>query len=138
MRVLTDPEWNRVLPLLGNIDPRRRQAAYSRLVLGMTLVEAGAPFGYKKQAVEGAVKAVIRWWEKLNGVSDKPKPPRGWVSVEFVVPQKRVDEVRRVVEAMCPPPETPPKRQATGKAKSRNANPRASAGTARRRITRST
>ena len=107
MPFLTEQEWNRVLPLLGNIDSKRQQAAYNRLVLGMTLVDAGAPFGYSKQAVDGIVKAVLRWQEKLNGVSDKPKPPPGWVTVEFVVPRKKVDEVRRVVEAICPAPQVP-------------------------------
>jgi hypothetical protein len=138
MPILSDPEWNRVLPLLGNIDPKRQQAAYNRLVLGMTLVEAGAPFGYSKQAVDGAVKAVMRWWEKLNGASDKPRPPRGWVAVEFIVPQKKLDEVRRVVEAMCPPLKAPPKRQAASKPGAPKAKARPSAGAARRRTGKST
>jgi hypothetical protein len=103
MALLTEHEWERVLPLLRNIDPKRQQAAYNRLVLGMTLVEAGAPFGYSKQNVDIACKAVMRWVDKLNSVPDKPTPPPGWVAVEFMVPRSRVDEVRRVVEAMCPP-----------------------------------
>lgn len=106
MSLLTEQEWERVLPLLRNIDPKRQQAAYNRLVLGMTLVEAGAPFGYSKQNVDVACKAVMRWVDKLNSVPDKPKPPPGWVAVEFMVPRSRVDEVRRVVEALCPPPVT--------------------------------
>jgi hypothetical protein len=138
MPILSDPQWNRVLPLLGNIDPKRQQAAYNRLVLGMTLVESGAPFGYSKQAVEGAVKAVMRWWEKLNGVSDKPRPPRGWVAVEFIVPQKRLDEVRRVVEAMCPSPKAPPKRQVAGKPGVAKAKARPSTAAAKRRTGKST
>jgi hypothetical protein len=106
MSVLTEHDWARVLPLLRNIDPKRQQAAYNRLVLGMTLVEAGAPFGYSKQNVDVACKAVMRWLDKLNSAPDKPTPPPGWVAVEFVVPRNRVDEVRRVVEAMCPAPAT--------------------------------
>jgi hypothetical protein len=99
--VLTDEDWHRLEPLLRNIDPRRRQAAYSRLVLGSTLLEAGAAFGYSKQDVSMIVKAVLRWWERLQAIPEEAKPPTGWVSLHLLVPAKRVDDVRRVVEALC-------------------------------------
>jgi len=117
--VLTEQDWQRLLPLLSNIDPHRQQAAYNRLVLGMKLVEAGEPFGYSKQNVEVAVKAVLRWWDKLNRVPGKPKPPSGWVALELVVPRNRVDEVRRVVEALCPPRPGPEAKRARAGAKPR-------------------
>src|SRR5436853_1880098 len=96
---LTEQEWKRLVPLLKNIDINRQQAAYGRLVRGLTLVKAGEPFGYSMQDVHYIVKTVMRWWEKLNSLPDKPLPPRGWVAIELVVPRKHVDEVRRVVEA---------------------------------------
>jgi hypothetical protein len=105
--VLTEQDWHRLVPLLKNIDINRQQAAYNRLVIGMTLVQAGKPFGYSKQDVYAIVKAVLRWWDKLTSLPDRPKPPRGWVAVEFFLPRARVDEVRRVVEALCPQPAAP-------------------------------
>ena len=104
MSQLTEQEWKRLLPLLKNIDINRQQAAYSRLVQGTTLVKAGEPFGYSMQDVHYIAKTVMRWWEKLNSLPDKPTPPRGWVAIELVVPRKHVDEVRRVVEALYPQP----------------------------------
>jgi len=104
---LTEQEWKRLLPLLRNIDINRQQAAYSRLVLGTTLVKAGAPFGYSMQDVHYIVKTVLRWWEKLNELPSKPKPPNGWVSIELVVPRNHVDDVRRVIEALYPAPKVP-------------------------------
>ncbi len=101
---LSEQDWQRLLPLLKNIDINRQEAAHRRLVQGMTMVKAGEPFGYSKQDVHGIVKAVLRWLEKLNSVPDKPAPPAGWVTIELMVPRKRVDEVRRVVEALCPAP----------------------------------
>lgn len=104
MPTLTEHEWKRVEPLLGNIDARRRAAAYNRLVKGMTLAAAGEPYGYSRQDVALIVRAVLKWREKLDALPDRPQPPKGWVAVEFVVPRHRVDDVRRVVEALCPPP----------------------------------
>jgi transposase len=105
-RVLTDADWHRLEPLLRNIDPRRRQAAYSRLVLGSTLVEAGAVHGYSKQDVSMIVKAVLRWWERLQGIPEDAEAPPGWVAVRFFVPAGRVDDIRRVVDALCAPDNT--------------------------------
>jgi len=76
MPVLTEREWTRLVPLLKNIEINRQQAAYNRLVAGMTLVKAGEPFGYSKQDVHVLVKAVLRWWEKLNSLPDKPERGR--------------------------------------------------------------
>jgi hypothetical protein len=111
MPQLTEQEWKRLLPLLKNIDINRQQAAYSRLVQGTTLVKAGEPFGYSMQDVHYIAKTVMRWWEKLNSLPDKPTPPRGWVALELFVPRKHVDEVRRVVEALYPPPKAIAKRK---------------------------
>ena len=102
MPQLTEQEWKRLVPLLKNIDINRQQAAYGRLVQGLTLIKAGEPFGYSMQDVHYIVKTVMRWWEKLNSLPDKPAPPRGWVVIELAVPRKHVDEVRRVVEALYP------------------------------------
>ncbi len=103
----TEEEWQRLLPLLQNIHIDRQQAAYRRLVMGTTFVEAGAPFGYSAQDVNFIVKSVLRWWEKLNSLPDKPKPPPGWVTLEVMVPRNHVDDVRRVVEALYPLPQAP-------------------------------
>ncbi|HEY2927991.1 hypothetical protein [Piscinibacter sp.] len=111
MPQLTEQEWKRLLPLLKNIDINRQQAAYSRLVQGTTLVKAGEPFGYSMQDVHYIVKTVMRWWEKLNSLPDKPMPPRGWVAIELFVPRNHVDEVRRVVEALYPQPGADAKRK---------------------------
>jgi len=105
MSRLTADEWQRVLPLLKNIKPERREAARRRLVEGVTLVDAGAPFGYSKADVSYIVRLVMRWWEKLDAMPEKPRPPPGWVHVELMVPRRHVDEVRRVVAALYPPPE---------------------------------
>jgi hypothetical protein len=105
MPQLTESEWQRLVPLLRNIDINRQQAAYLRIVQGHTLAESGSMFGYSPQDVSFIVKSVMRWWEKLNSMPDKPKPPRGWVALELIVPRKHVDDVRRVVEALYPHPE---------------------------------
>lgn len=104
MPQLTEEEWKRLLPLLENIKPERQHAAYNRLVRGMTLARAGELYGYSRQDVNIIVNQVLKHHEKLAATPEKPKPPRGWITVEFVVPQKQVDEVRRVVEALCPQP----------------------------------
>ena len=119
MPQLTEQEWKRLLPLLKNIDINRQQAAYSRLVEGVTLVRAGEPFGYSKQDVNYIVKAVMRWWEKLNSMPDKPTPPRGWVAIELFVPRNHVDEVRRVVEALYPQPKANAKRKGPASVRAR-------------------
>ena len=111
MPQLAEQEWKRLVPLLKNIDINRQQAAYSRLVLGTTLIKAGEPFGYSTQDVHYIVKTVMRWWEKLNSLPSKPAPPRGWVAIELCVPRKHVDEVRRVVEALHPQPKANAKRK---------------------------
>jgi len=113
---LTEQEWKRLVPLLKNIDINRQQAAYSRLVLGTTLVKAGEPFGYSTQDVFYIVKTVMRWWEKLNSLPAKPAPPRGWIALELVVPRKHVDEVRRVVAALYPQPKASVRRKGAGQA----------------------
>lgn len=107
MSQLTDDEWQRVAPLLKNIDENRQAAAYNRLVKGMTFAAAGQPWGYSRQDVYHVVKSVLDWYDRLNTTPDKPRPPKGWVSLEVFVPRNRVDEVRRIVEAMCPLPGTP-------------------------------
>jgi hypothetical protein len=48
MTQLTGAEWKRVLPLLGNFKPERRQAAHNRLVKGWTLAKSGALYGYSR------------------------------------------------------------------------------------------
>jgi hypothetical protein len=101
--VLTEGDWQRLQPLLKNIDPKRQQAAYNRLVLGQTLVASGVAGGFSKQDVAMIVKAVLRWWERLHEVPEAPKPPPGWVALQVYVPPQRVDDVRRVVEALCGP-----------------------------------
>jgi hypothetical protein len=126
MPTLTDPEWRRVAPLLKNIEVNRQQAAYNRLVLGMTLVQSGESFGYSKQDVNIICKAVMKWWDKLNSIPDKPLPPRGWVAVEFFVPRAQVDEVRRVVEALCPQPKAAPAKKSKSRSASGTSNPRTS------------
>lgn len=121
MSTLTEQEWKRVQPLLKNIDVRRQEAAYNRLVKGETLVKAGEPYGYSRQDVNLIVKAVMKWYEKLNSMPDKPQPPKGWVTVEFFVPRNHVVDVRRVVEAMYPQPkpESEPAGKEKGPARSR-------------------
>jgi len=119
MSSLTEQEWKRLLPLLKNIDPNRQQAAYNRLVLGTTLVKAGELYGYSRQDVNLIVKAVMKWYEKLNSMPDKPKPPKGWVTVEFFVPRNHVPDVRRVVEAMYPQPKPAPEAKEKGPVRSR-------------------
>jgi hypothetical protein len=101
---LTEEEWQRLLPLLKNIDVNRQQAAYNRLVKGLTLVKAGEAYGYSRQDVNIIVNAVMRWYDKLMSMPEKPAPPRGWVRVEFFVPRRHVEEVRRVVDALYPQP----------------------------------
>ena len=114
MPQLTEQEWKRLVPLLKNIDINRQQAAYSRLVLGTTLVKAGEPFGYSTQDVYYIVRTVMRWWDKLNSLPAKPALPRGWVSLELVVPRHHVDEVRRVVDALYPQPKASVRRKGAG------------------------
>ena len=99
--VLTDEDWRRLVPLLKNIHPKRQRAAYNRLVLGWTLVSSGEPFGFSKQDVAMIVKAVLRWWGRLHEAPERPEAPPGWVAVQFFVPRQRVDDVRRVVDALC-------------------------------------
>jgi hypothetical protein len=114
---LTEQEWRRLEPLLQNIKPDRQEAARRRLVEGLTLSAAGEPFGYSKSDVSYIVKLVLRWWEKLGNLPEKPKPPAGWTVVELMVPRRRVDEVRRLVEALYPrpgPDRTDDARRATG------------------------
>lgn len=126
MSTLTEQEWKRVEPLLKNIDVNRQHAAYNRLVCGMTLAAAGEPFGYSRQDVNLIVKAVLKWYEKLNSMPDKPKAPKGWVAVEFFVPRNHVEDARRVIEAMYPPPVAaaePPQKE-KGPARSRARSPK--------------
>ena len=131
MAQLTEDDWRRLLTLLRNIDINRQQAAYRRLVQGHTLVESGSAFGYSAQDVNFIVKSVMRWWEKLNSMPDKPKPPPGWVSLELIVPRKHVDEVRRVVEALYPQPK--PLAAPASKVPERKASTVASKAASRRR-----
>jgi hypothetical protein len=119
MSSLTEQEWKRVQPLLKNIDIHRQEAAYNRLVKGMTLAKAGEPYGYSRQDVNLIVMAVMKWYEKLNALPEKPKPPKGWVAVEFFVPRNHVVDVRRVVEAMYPQPSPEPPPKEKGPARSR-------------------
>ena len=104
MPQLTEQEWKRVLPLLDNIKPERRQSAYNRLVKGMTLVKSGELYGYSRQDVNLIVNAVLRKHAKLMSMPESPPPPRGWTRIEFMVPRRHVDEIRRVVEALYPQP----------------------------------
>ena len=99
--VLTEGDWRRLEPLLKNIHPNRQRAAYHRLVLGWTLVSSGEPFGLSKQDVAMIVKAVLRWWGRLQEVPEGAEAPPGWVAVQFFVPRQRVDDIRRVVDALC-------------------------------------
>jgi hypothetical protein len=117
MPQLTEQEWKRLEPLLHNIDINRQQAAYNRVVLGLTFVKAGEPFGYSRQDVAIMVKAVMKWWDKLNSLPDKPKPPPRWVAVEVFVPRRHADEVRRIVQALypLPKPATLPAKKAPAK-----------------------
>lgn len=108
MPQLTEQEWKRVLPLLDNIKPERRQAAYNRMVTGMTLVKAGEPYGYTRQDVNTIVHRVLDKHAKLMSMPEPAPTPRGWIRIELVVPRRQVDEVRRVVAAMCPQPEPAP------------------------------
>jgi len=101
--VLTEADWRRLEPLLKNIDPKRQLAAYNRLVLGWTLMEAGVHGPFSKQDVAMIVKAVLRWWERLHEMPQEPKPPPGWVALQLHVPRHRVADVRRIVEALCGP-----------------------------------
>lgn len=106
MSQLTEEEWKRLLPLLSNIKPERQQAAYNRLVKGMTLVKAGELYGYTRQDVNTIVQRVLDKHAKVQSMPEPAPTPRGWIRVEFLVPRRQVDEVRRVVAAMCPQPET--------------------------------
>jgi len=99
--VLTEADWRRLEPLLHNIHPKRQRAGYNRLVLGWTLVSSGEPFGLSKQDVAMIVKAVLRWWGRLHEVPEGAAAPPGWVAVQFFVPRQRVDDIRRVVDALC-------------------------------------
>jgi hypothetical protein len=105
MAQLTEQEWKRLLPLLDNIKPERQQAAYNRLVKGMTLVKAGELYGYTRQDVNTIVQRVLDKHGKLMSMPHAAPVPRGWIKVEFLLPRRQVDEVRRVIAAMCPPPE---------------------------------
>jgi hypothetical protein len=111
MPQLTEEEWKRVLPLLSNIKPERQQAAYNRLVKGMTMAKSGELYGYSRQDVNIIVNRVLDKHTKLASMPDKPKPPRGWVALEFFIPRSQVEEVRRVVEAMCPQPSAEPAKE---------------------------
>lgn len=104
MSQLTEQEWKRVLPLLDNHKPERRQAAYNRLVKGLTLAKSGELYGYSRQDVNIIVNAVLRKHAKLMSMPDPPPVPRGWLRIELVVPRRHVSEVRRVVEALYPQP----------------------------------
>lgn len=108
MPQLTEQEWKRLLPLLDNIKPERQQAAYNRMVKGMTLVKAGELYGYTRQDVNTIVQRVLDKHAKLMSMPEPVPVPRGWIRVEFLVPRRQVDEVRRVVAAMCPQPEPAP------------------------------
>lgn len=101
--MLTEAEWRRLEPLLKNIEPRRQLAAYNRLVMGWPLVDAGAHASMSKQDVAMVVKAVLRWWDRLQEIPEEPQPPPGWVALHVHVPRHRVDDVRRVVDALCGP-----------------------------------
>jgi hypothetical protein len=68
----------------------------------------------------------MKWWDKLNSIPDKPLPPRGWVAVEFFVPRAQVDEVRRVVEALCPQPKAAPAKKSKSRSASGTSNPKTS------------
>lgn len=123
MPTLTEQQWKQVEPLLRNIDAKRQAAAYNRLVKGTTLAAAGEPYGYSRQDVALIAKAVMKWHDRLKALPDRPPIPKGWVAVEFVVPRHRVDEVRRVVEALCCPPTPDPAgaRKGSGRARARSA-----------------
>jgi TrfB plasmid transcriptional repressor len=108
MSHLTEQEWKRLLPLLENVKAERRQAAYNRLVKGMTLVKAGELYGYSRQDVNIIANLVLRKHAKLLSMPAPAAVPPGWVRVEFLVPRRHVDDVRRVVEAMHPPPQPTP------------------------------
>lgn len=120
MPQLTEEEWKRLLPLLDNIKPERQQAAYNRLVKGMTLVKSGELYGYSRQDVNIIVNRVMEKHAKLASMPDKPKPPRGWVAVEFVIPRNQIDDVRRVVEAMCPQPQSSAKEKGPSRVSARS------------------
>lgn len=105
MAQLTEQEWERVLPLLENVKAERRQAAYNRLVKGMTLAKAGEPYGYTRQDVSELASRVLDKHAKLTSIP-QPAAPRGWVRIELVVPRRHVIDVRRMVEALYPPPQT--------------------------------
>jgi hypothetical protein len=121
MPQLTEEDWKRLLPLLNNIKPERQQAAFNRLVKGMTLAKSGELYGYSRQDVNYLVNVMLEKHAKLNSMPEKPKPPRGWVAVEFFVPKNHVDDVRRVVQAMYPQPkgERKEKRPQLSRARSR-------------------
>ncbi|MDQ6779730.1 MAG: transcriptional regulator KorA [Candidatus Eremiobacteraeota bacterium] len=107
MPLLTEQEWKRLLPLLANVKVERRQTAYNRLVNGMTLAKAGEAYGYSRQDVRVLANAVLRKQARLNSMPEPAAVPRGWIRMEFVVPRRHVDDVRRVIEALYPQPLKP-------------------------------
>lgn len=112
MGQLTEQEWRRVLPLLENVKPERQQAAYRRLVQGMTLAKAGEPYGYSRQDVNTLSNAVLRKHAKLADEPQKFSLPSGWTRVTFVVPRRHLAELRRVIEALYPQPDAGSKENA--------------------------
>ncbi len=132
MATLTDDDWKRVEPLLKNIDPKRQRAAYQHLVRGETMTAAGAPWGYTRQDVNVICKAVLRWFETLQAIPERQVPPKGWVTLDVMVPRDRADEVRRLVAAMFPPPNAAPARAPAKPAAPR----RAPAGTPSKKVKR--
>lgn len=104
MAKLTELEWKRLLPQLRNIKVERQKAAYLHLVKGMPQARAAALYGYTRQDVHNLIASVLKKHERLVGVPGMLVPP-GFMRIEFVLPKRRVDEVRRIVTALCFPPD---------------------------------
>ena len=87
---ITPDEWEALLPYLTRLSERRRQAAHDVLVLGHTQANAGQKHGVFRQAVQVAVKNVLRHFEKVAAIT----PPPGWKTVTVTAPKKLITEFK--------------------------------------------
>jgi hypothetical protein len=102
-RRLTPLEFDVLLPLL-DISADRRAAARAALVDGRTFSSIASQYGWRPQAVNGAVTVVWRMRERYRqsqrmiANAERFLPP-GWELVSLVVPSHLVPQIRAEILA---------------------------------------
>ncbi|MCC7684735.1 TrfB-related DNA-binding protein [Janthinobacterium sp. FW305-128] len=104
---MTHAEYEEILPLLKNISDERKKAAYARLVDGLTYQSIANQYGWTRQSVYQAAKAVMAKYEvyleaKASRANSTTLLPVGWERVEVIAPAHLIKKFRAEIAKESP------------------------------------